>query len=97
MTWNNVPCHHTQKIVIFQKKKDHGIMYCFFVMTCIDKITCCENNLKFIFSSFQFCQQKDFDAFSMMYMFVNCICTKYVNQHIHQGLNPKPRGSKSRS
>jgi len=27
--------------------------------------------------------------FAMMYMFVNNICTRYVNAHIYQGFKPK--------
>jgi hypothetical protein len=30
---------------------------------------------------------------TMMYMFVNCICTIYSNACIHQGLNPIPHGN----
>jgi hypothetical protein len=29
----------------------------------------------------------------MMYMFLNCICIKYIMACIHQGLNPRPHGS----
>jgi hypothetical protein len=32
-------------------------------------------------------------ASTMLYMFVNCICTKYIRARIHQKLNPKPHGN----
>jgi hypothetical protein len=48
---------------------------------------------------FQFFQQKSFETiammyniniFTMMYMFIIYIYTKYIKAHIHQALNPKP-------
>jgi hypothetical protein len=35
--------------------------------------------------------------FTIMYMFVDCICTKYIKACMHQGLNHKPHGNTQRS
>jgi len=34
--------------------------------------------------------------FAMMYMFLNYICMKHINAHIHQGLNLRTHGSTPR-
>jgi hypothetical protein len=36
-------------------------------------------------------------SFAMMYMFIHYIYTKYINAHIHQGLNLRPHASMPRS
>jgi hypothetical protein len=36
-------------------------------------------------------------SFTMMYMFVDCIHTKYIDAHIHQVLNLRPHGGTLRS
>ncbi len=73
---------------------DHGVMDCIFIMTCHDKITCCEF---FLISNFilffSFVNKFFLTPFAIMYTFVHFIYTKYINACIHQGLNPRPHGS----
>ncbi len=38
----------------------------------------------------QFCQFVFLISFTMMHMFVHCIYTRYIDAHIHQGLNLRP-------
>jgi hypothetical protein len=52
--------------------------------------------MKFIYLLYFF-NKKLLMPFTLMYMFVNYICTRYVNAHIHKRLNPISRGSTSRS
>jgi hypothetical protein len=73
---------------------DHGVTDYIFAMACHDKTTCFEKKLKHFL--FWFCQQNVVTHFAMIYMYVNNICTRYVNVHIHQGLNPRPHGSTPR-
>ncbi len=88
MTWNDMPHHH------IPKKSNHGVMNYIFVMACCDKITCREKNLSFYFSDFV--NKKGLIPFTLMFIFVNYVCTRYVNAHIHQGLNPRPHGNRPR-
>jgi hypothetical protein len=91
MTWNNVPHNHI--IFLFL---DCGVTNYIFVTKCYDKFTCCEHNFKvFSFANFvnknvltPFEHDLHVRVFTMMYMFLNFICTKYIKACIHQGLSP---------
>jgi hypothetical protein len=80
---------------------DCGVMDYKFVMTCCDKFASREKIEKnwIFFFCFLILSTKLFwhhlsmmymfyvYVFNMMYMFVNCICTRYTKACIHQGLN----------
>jgi hypothetical protein len=59
----------------------------------VTKIHAMQNfKLKNIYISF------DFDTIHHdAHMFVNCIYTKYIHAHIHEGLNSRPHGNTPRS
>jgi hypothetical protein len=86
MTWNNTPHHHITSFSYFFL--DCGVMDYIFVTTCHDQ------NFKFkkkivnknVLMSFE--HDVHVYVFTMMYMFLNCICTRYIKACFHQGLNP---------
>jgi len=90
--WNNAPHHHTKKIVFyfFTFLRDHGIMNCIFFMACHGIYI---YNPPILSTKRFWCLHHDVTC----YTFVNYICTKYVNAHVHQGLNPRPHGSLPKS
>jgi hypothetical protein len=95
LTWNNTTRYHfifsSLVFVLFCFFMHHGIMDYIFVMACCDKFTRHEKKLKFCwkicFTPFK--HDIHVCVFTVMYMFVNCICTKYIKTCIHQGLNPR--------
>ncbi len=72
-----------------------------FFLACHDKFTCCENNLIIIFFPdfvdknvlTPFKHDVHVCVFTVMYMFVNYICKRYINVSIHQRLNPRHHGT----
>ncbi len=106
LMWCKITCY----IIIFLFSSffgfflDCGIMITFLSWHAMNKFTCCEKKEKVLFLP-QFCQQFFWTpfqhdlhvyVFTMMYMFVNHICTRYIKACIHQWLNPRPHGNTMR-
>jgi hypothetical protein len=65
---------------------NHEVTDLIFFMAHCDKIT----RHEFLFIYFRFCQKQILTPFTMMYMFVHYIYTRYIDAHIHEGLNLRP-------
>jgi hypothetical protein len=79
MMWNNASHHHTKKNVILFSFGSWNHFLSLHVVRKLDAMK----------KKFDFVNKKVLMPFIMIYMFVNCICTRYINAHIYQGFKPR--------
>jgi hypothetical protein len=103
MTWNNMPHHHITFFFISPPRLwNHGLHFCHGMSWQI--YMSWKKNLRLVFFlfSFNFVDKKVLTPFkhdvhvcifTMIYMFINCTCTRYIKACIHQGLNHRPHGN----
>jgi hypothetical protein len=77
MMWNNVPRHYKKDFYLFL---DHGITNCIFVMAWHDKNAIHAMTKLNVVKKLKvfFVNKKMLTLFTMIYMFVNYICTKFT-------------------
>jgi hypothetical protein len=113
MTWNNMPRHHSFNIPFTSGKRIDLPPWKppapFFFGLWSHELHFCHNMpweknyvfLFFFFNFFFFDTILKHDAhvcvLIIMYMFVNCICARYIKACIYQGLNPRLHGNTLRS
>jgi hypothetical protein len=73
---NKVPHHHTILKNIYGVMESQ-VVFLWWHVTKLHVVK--KNYFPFFFN------KKNFDAITMIYMFVYCMCIKYINAHIHQG------------
>jgi len=94
MMWNKMSRHHIIFHFFF-----NFVLFCFF-LDCGIMNFCFSWHAKtklHAVNFFRFKKKNFLTSFTMMYMFIHCIYTKYINAHIHQVLNLRPHGGTPRS
>jgi hypothetical protein len=99
LIWHGITCHVSYYFFIrfFSFGTSHELHFCHDMLWQFDMPI---KNLIFFLGGFY--RQKCFNTikhdvhvcvFTMMYMVVNCICSRYIKACIHQRLNARPHGN----